>query len=89
MNISVDRLPLRISALLLLNMGERTTDVSRYLGVSRVTLTEWSRRFKKGGWSALLRENRGRHTTRRRDEDRAARRPKVANARRSSRRRAP
>jgi hypothetical protein len=64
MNISVDRLPLRISALLLLNMGERTSDVSRYLGVSRVTLIEWSRRFKEGGWSGLLRENRGRHTTR-------------------------
>jgi transposase len=64
MNVSVDRLPLRISALLLLNMGERTSDVSRYLGVSRVTLIEWARRFKKGGWSGLLRENRGRHTTR-------------------------
>jgi transposase len=86
MNISEDRLPLRISALLLLNMGERTSDVSRYLGVSRVTLIEWARRFKKGGWSGLLRENRGRHPTRHlkrpkesgreAQADRRARRPK-------------
>ncbi len=60
MNISVERLPVRISALLLLNMGETRTNVSRYLGVSRVTLVEWSRRFREGGWGALLRENRRR-----------------------------
>ncbi len=40
MNISTDRLPLRISALLLLHMGESRSDVSRYLGVSRVTLDD-------------------------------------------------
>jgi transposase len=64
MNISVDRLLLRISALLLLNMGESRSDVSRYLGVSRVTLVDWSRRFREGGWGGLLREHRGRRATR-------------------------
>ena len=68
MNISVDRLPVRISALLLLNMGESRSDVSRYLGVSRVTLVDWSRRFREGGWSGLLREHRGRRAARRDDE---------------------
>jgi transposase-like protein len=78
MRVREEVVPVRVSAVLLLKMGASRREVSRDLGVSRVTLIKWTRRFDEGGWVALLRDDTGTWTVHR--KKRRARRQPIAAA---------
>ena len=68
MRVREEVVPVRVSAVVLLKMGESRRKVSRYLGVSRVTLIKWALRFDQGGWAALLRDDTGTWTAHRKKQ---------------------